>query len=213
MELSELSNYVIEGKQKDADQWTQKALAEGMDPQVIVTQGLAPGMAVVGDKFKNYEYYMPEVLVSARAMKASMAHLKPLLSESGGATAGHVVIGTVQGDLHDIGKNLVAMMLEGGGYEVTDLGTDVAPDKFVEAVEERKADILCLSALLTTTMPMMKTTIDTLREAELGQQVKVMVGGAPLTESYASQIGADGYAPEAASAVDRANELLGTKAG
>jgi len=212
MELSELSSYIIEGNAKAAEQWTQQALSQGMDALVIVNQGLVPGMAVVGEKFKNYEYYLPEVLVSARAMKMSMALLKPLLAQQQRASAGHVVIGTVKGDLHDIGKNLVAMMLEGAGFEVTDLGTDVAPETFAKVVEEEKADMLCLSALLTTTMPMLKTTIDHLKGTELRQQVKVMVGGAPVTQSYASEIGADGYAPEAASAVERAKELLGVTA-
>ena len=212
METSELSSYIIEGNAKAAEQWTQQALAQGMDAQVIVNQGLVPGMAVVGEKFKNYEYYLPEVLVSARAMKTSMALLKPLLAQQHRASAGHIVIGTVKGDLHDIGKNLVAMMLEGAGFEVTDLGTDVAPETFAKFVEEEKADMLCLSALLTTTMPMLKTTIDHLKSAELRPQVQVMVGGAPVTQSYASEIGADGYAPEAASAVDRVKELLGVTA-
>ena len=209
MELSELSDFIIKGDNKGAEEWTRKALDQGMDALVIVNQGLVPGMDVVGEKFKNEEYYMPDMLVSARAMKAAMAHLKPLLVGREGASLGGVVIGTVKGDLHDIGKNLVAMMLEGAGFEVIDLGTDVAPEAFVKAAEENKASIVCLSALLTTTMPMMQNTIEAFTDAEMRQQVKVMIGGAPITESYASEIGADGYAPEAATAVEKAKTLIG----
>ena len=212
MDISELSNHIIQGDAKAAETWTQQALAENMDPLEIVNQGLVPGMAVVGEKFKNFEYYVPEVLVAARAMKWSMALLKPLLADRLNTSLGLVVIGTIKGDLHDIGKNLVAMMLEGAGFEVNDLGSDVTPAAFAKAVEEGNADILCLSALLTTTMPMMKATIDHLKENELRQQVKVLVGGAPVNEKYASQIGADGYAPEAASAVERAKALIGVTA-
>ncbi|HJN88146.1 MAG: corrinoid protein [Dehalococcoidia bacterium] len=212
MDISELSNHIIQGDAKAAETWTQQALAENMDPLEIVNQGLVPGMAVVGEKFKNFEYYVPEVLVAARAMKWSMALLKPLLADRLNTSLGLVVIGTIKGDLHDIGKNLVAMMLEGAGFEVNDLGSDVTPEAFAKAVEEGNADILCLSALLTTTMPMMKATIDHLKENELRQQVKVLVGGAPVNEKYASQIGADGYAPEAASAVERAKALIGVTA-
>jgi 5-methyltetrahydrofolate--homocysteine methyltransferase len=212
VDISELSNHIIQGDAKAAETWTQQALAENMDPLEIVNQGLVPGMAVVGEKFKNFEYYVPEVLVAARAMKWSMALLKPLLADRLNTSLGLVVIGTIKGDLHDIGKNLVAMMLEGAGFEVNDLGSDVTPEAFAKAVEEGNADILCLSALLTTTMPMMKATIDHLKENELRQQVKVLVGGAPVNEKYASQIGADGYAPEAASAVERAKALIGVTA-
>jgi len=209
MELSELSDFIIKGDNKGAEEWTTKALEQDMDALVIVNQGLVPGMDVVGEKFKNEEYYMPDMLVSARAMKSAMAHLKPLLAGREGASLGQVVIGTVKGDLHDIGKNLVAMMLEGAGFEVIDLGTDVAPEAFVKAAEENKASIVCLSALLTTTMPMMQNTIEAFTDAEMRQQVKVMIGGAPITESYASEIGADGYAPEAATAVENAKTLIG----
>jgi 5-methyltetrahydrofolate--homocysteine methyltransferase len=212
VDISELSNHVIQGDAKAAEAWTQQALAENMDPLEIVNQGLVPGMAVVGEKFKNFEFYVPEVLVAARAMKWSMALLKPLLADRLNTSLGRVVIGTIKGDLHDIGKNLVAMMLEGAGFEVNDLGSDVTPEAFAKAVEDGNADILCLSALLTTTMPMMKATIDHLNENELRQQVKVMVGGAPVNEKYATQIGADGYAPEAASAVETAKALIGIAA-
>ena len=208
MDINELRNHVIQGDAKAAEAWTQQALDQSMDPLDIVNQGLVPGMAVVGEKFKNFEYYVPEVLVAARAMKWSMALLKPLLADRLEASLGRVVIGTIKGDLHDIGKNLVAMMLEGAGFEINDLGSDVTPEAFAKAVEDGNADILCLSALLTTTMPMMKATIDHLKDTELRQQVKVMVGGAPVNEKFASQIGADGYAPEAASAVERAKAML-----
>jgi 5-methyltetrahydrofolate--homocysteine methyltransferase len=212
VDVSELRNHVIQGDAQAAEAWTQQALAQGMDPLDIVNQGLVPGMAVVGEKFKNFEYYVPEVLVAARAMKWSMALLRPLLADRLDASLGRVVIGTIKGDLHDIGKNLVAMMLEGAGFDVNDLGSDVSPEAFAKAVEDGGTDIVCLSALLTTTMPMMKATIDLLKEMELRQRVKVMVGGAPVNEKYASQIGADGYAPEAASAVDTAKKLLGVAA-
>ncbi|MFQ5872605.1 MAG: corrinoid protein [Dehalococcoidia bacterium] len=207
MDLSELSGYIIEGNDKAAAEWTKRALSEGMDPLAIVNRGLMPAMDVVGEKFKNFEYYLPDLLVSARAMKAAMAFLRPLLTEREGAAVGGVVIGTVKGDLHDIGKNLVGMMLEGAGFEVTDLGADVEPEMFLRAVEEKQPQVLCLSALLTTTMPNMKYTIELLQESEVRQQIKIMVGGAPVTEDYASSIGADGYAAEAASAVEKVKEL------
>ena len=209
MDLGRLKDCVIVGDRDGAERLTNEGLAEGMDPLEIVNQGLVPGMDVVGEKFKNEEYYMPDMLVAARAMKTAMAILRPLLADREGATLGQIVIGTVKGDLHDIGKNLVAMMLEGAGFEVNDLGTDVTPEDFARAVEENEAPILCLSALLTTTMPMMQTTIDKLSELELRQTVKVMVGGAPVTQGYASRIGADGFAEEAASAVQTAKGLIG----
>lgn len=208
MDFSALSNSIIEGDANTAAELTQQALAEGIDPLVIVNDGLIPGMDVVGVKFKSYEFYLPEVLVSARAMKTAMAFVSPLLAERTDASRGRVVIGTVKGDLHDIGKNLVGMMMEGAGMEVIDLGTDVAPDDFIRAIEDKEPQILCLSALLTTTMPVMKTIIDLANESEIRQRVKIMVGGAPLTEKYATDIGADGYAAEAASAVEMAKELV-----
>ena len=209
MELSELTGHVIEGKTESAEEWTRKAISEGMDPLVIVNEGLIAGMEVVGERFTKNEYYVPEMLVSAKAMKASLALVKPLLAQQAAAATGQVVIGTVAGDLHDIGKNLVAMMLEGAGFEVTDLGIDVSPQAFVEAVERNEPDLLCLSALLTTTMPMIERTIGAMKEAELRQKVKIMVGGASMTDDYASSIGADGFAPDAVSAVVRARELMG----
>lgn len=209
MDFAEVQEYVIVGNAKGADQWTIDALAEGMDPMVIVNEGLVPAMDIVGEKFKNEEYYMPDMLVSARAMKVAMAHLKPLIAAAGGSTKGTVVVGTVQGDLHDIGKNLVGMMLEGAGFEVIDVGTDVSPETFIKAIEEHDADLLCLSALLTTTMPMTAETIVALNEAEIRSRVKVMIGGAPVTAAYAARVGADGFAEDAASAVETARKLVG----
>ncbi|MDP6453636.1 MAG: corrinoid protein [SAR202 cluster bacterium] len=212
MEFSELSDYIINGRAPAAEEWTQAALDEGNEALTIVNQGLVPGMDVVGERFKNGEYYLPEVLLSARAMKRAMALLSPLLARTEGASLGRVVMGTVKGDLHDIGKNLVGMMLEGAGFEVINLGTDVTPEQFLKAVEEDGAQLVCMSALLTTTMPVMKAVVDLLEESEVRQQVQVMVGGAPVTERYASDIGADGYAPEAASAVQTAKDLMGVEA-
>jgi len=209
MELGELSGEIIQGNAAAAEKRTREALADGIDPLVVLNQGLVAGMDVVGEKFKNWEYFIPQVLLSARAMKTCVALLRPLLAERESAGARRVVIGTVQGDLHDIGKNLVAMMLEGAGFEVVDLGADVAPQSFVQAVQEHDARMLCMSALLTTTRPAMKTTIDFLKDSAIGHEVKVMVGGAPVTEEYAAEIGAQGYAPDAASAAERAKELLG----
>ena len=210
MDLDQLRTFIIEGNAPGAQELTQKALDEGMDAIDIVNEGLIPGMDVVGAKFKSFEYYLPEVLVSARAMKTAMALVTPLLVNREGASVGRAVIGTVKGDLHDIGKNLVGMMMEGAGFEVIDLGTDVAPDAFLAAVEDREPGIICMSALLTTTMPMMKATIDLIEASEVRQRVKIMVGGAPVTATYANDIGADGYAAEAASAVEQAKELLGS---
>ncbi|MDP6274462.1 MAG: corrinoid protein [Dehalococcoidia bacterium] len=209
MELTEVQEYVIEGNAKGSEQWTKDALAEGMDPAVIVNEGLIPAMDVVGEKFKNEEYYMPDMLVSARAMKAAMSLVKPLIAEAGGSSKGTVIVGTVQGDLHDIGKNLVSMMLEGAGFDVVDLGTDVAPETFVTAVEEHDANLLGLSALLTTTMPMIGETIGALNESEIRSRIKIMIGGAPVTAAYATSVGADGFAEDAATAVEVAKELVG----
>jgi len=207
MDFNELSQYVIEGNAKASEEWTKKALAGGVSPLDVINKGLMPGMAVVGQRFKAGEYYLPEVIVSARAMKASVNLVRPLLSETDTPSAGKVAIGTVQGDLHDIGKNLVGMMLEGAGFQVIDLGIDVSPEKFTEAAKSG-ADIIGLSALLTTTMPVMSSTIDALKKAGLRDKVKVMVGGAPVTRDYAKQIGADGFASDAASAVDEAKYLM-----
>ena len=209
MNFQELSEMVIVGDHIGAEAWTQKALDSGISAKTIIDDGLIPGMDEVGRRFRENEYYMPDVLISARAMKISMALVRPLLADSGEATRGAVVIGTVQGDLHDIGKNLVGMMLEGAGYDVHDLGVDVSPEDFLKCVEENEAGILCMSALLTTTMPMMETTIKAASEAELRNKVKILVGGAPVSDAFAVRIGADGYAPDAARAVDLANSIMG----
>jgi len=207
-DLNALAAAIISGKAPVAKELTEQALAEGLPAAEILNRGLVAGMNVVGEKFKNNEFYVPEVLIAARAMKNAMEVLRPVLAETGVEPAGRVAIGTVRGDLHDIGKNLVAMMLEGAGFEIIDLGVDVKPEQFVEAVQKRNADIVALSALLTTTMPAMKDTIQALESAGLRREVAVMIGGAPVTQSYADEIGADGYAPDAASAVDKAKALL-----
>ena len=203
-----IAESLIKGNRDRVGELVQQAVDEGVGPSEILNEGLVAGMNVVGAKFKANEFYVPEVLIAARAMKAGMAIIKPLLAESGAEPAASFAIGTCKGDLHDIGKNLVAMMMEGAGFEVIDMGIDVDPEKFVEIVKERKPDVIALSALLTTTMPAMKTTIDALEAAGVRDQVKTMIGGAPVTQNYADEIGADGYAPDAASAVDKAKELL-----
>lgn len=204
----ELATALISGKAPVVRELTEEALAAGEKPQDVLNKGLVAGMGKVGEKFKNNEFYVPEVLIAARAMKFGMEVLRPKLAETGVEPVARVAIGTVRGDLHDIGKNLVAMMMEGAGFEIVDLGVDVKPEQFVQTVKERDTRLVCLSALLTTTMPAMKDTIEALREADLRNGVTVMVGGAPVTQNYADEIGADGYAPDAASAVDRAKELL-----
>lgn len=205
--LNALAEAIINGKAPIAVEIVKEALAEGIAPAAILNDGLVAGMNVVGIKFKANEFYVPEVLISARAMQKSMDILKPELAKAGVESKGKFAIGTVKGDLHDIGKNLVAMMLEGAGFEVIDLGVDVKPEKYVEAAKNG-ADIIAMSALLTTTMPSMKETIDALVEAGVRDNVKVMVGGAPVTQNYSDEIGADGYSSDAASAVDKAKELL-----
>ena len=207
-DMNALAEAIINGKAPVAVEIVKEALAEGLNPGVILNDGLVAGMNVVGTKFKANEFYVPEVLISARAMQKSMDILKPELSKSGIESKGKFAVGTVKGDLHDIGKNLVAMMMEGSGFEVIDLGVDVKPEKYVEAVQNG-ADIIAMSALLTTTMPSMKETIDALVEAGIRGNVKVMVGGAPVTQNYSDEIGADGYSADAASAVDKAKELMG----
>jgi 5-methyltetrahydrofolate--homocysteine methyltransferase len=180
---------------------TQEALAAGIQPENVLKDGLIPSMGVIGEKFRNCEIYIPEVLLAARSMHGAMAVLKPLLARSEEAATGLVVIGTVKGDLHDIGKNLVGMMMEGGGFEVVDLGIDVSVERFVEAVRTHKPAFVAMSALLTTTMKEMKQTILALEKAGLRGQVRVLVGGAPVTERFAKEIGADGFAPDATSVV------------
>lgn len=208
-DLKELADAVISGNKDKAEELTRKALDEGVDAAQILNEGLIAGMQVVGEKFKNNEFYIPEVLVAARAMKSAMEILRPVLAgREDIKPLATVVIGTVRGDLHDIGKNLVAMMLEGAGFQVVDLGVDAPPEKFIDAVREHSAKIVAMSALLTTTMPAMKDTIEALKQAGIRDQVIVMIGGAPVTQEYADSIGADGYAPDAATAVDKAKELL-----
>jgi 5-methyltetrahydrofolate--homocysteine methyltransferase len=211
VDLREISSALIMGDRKKVKELIELALNEGISPEIILNEALIAGMNVVGEKFKNNEFYVPEVLVAARAMKTGMEILKPFLSKSSGVMRGRIVIGTVKGDLHDIGKNLVAMMLEGAGYEVIDLGIDVDPEKFLSAINTYNPDILGMSALLTTTMPYMRTTIEVLEKAKVRDKVKIIVGGAPVTEDFAKEIGADGYADDAASAVDLVNRLMGIK--
>jgi len=186
----------------------RNALDEGVAAKEILKQGLIAGMDIVGEKMENEDMFIPEVLMAAKAMGSAIEILKPLLAEEDIRAMGKVIIGTVKGDLHDIGKNLVAMMVESAGFEVYDLGADILPDKFIQEIKEKDANILCMSALLTTTMPMMKNTIDALKESGFREQVKIMIGGAPVTQSFADEIGADGYAPDAGSAVKLAKELL-----
>jgi len=207
-ELTQIAENVIRGQAPKVKALVGEALSEGTPVSKILREGLIKGMGVVGEKFKNNEFYVPEVLIAARAMKAGMELIRPLLAESGVEPIGRVAIGTVKGDLHDIGKNLVAMMLEGAGFEVIDLGIDVSPEKFIDAIKERHVQIIGMSALLTTTMPSMKTTVDAIKAAGLRDQVKVLIGGAPVTQSYADEIGADGYARDAASGADSAKALL-----
>jgi 5-methyltetrahydrofolate--homocysteine methyltransferase len=202
---------ILEGQHKVVEAKVQEALDTGLDPRVILNEGMIAAMAEVGRQFEAGEYFVPEMLIAARAMKAGLSIIKPRLALANVKAIGKVAIGTVQGDLHDIGKNLVGMMLEGAGFEILDLGTDVPAIKFVEAVKANGVNLVALSALLTTTMPSMKATIDAFKQAGLGDQVKVMIGGAPITEEYARQIGADGYAPDASRAVDLAKSLMDGK--
>jgi 5-methyltetrahydrofolate--homocysteine methyltransferase len=208
-ELQKLYDAILNGDSKTAVAVTKEALGEGRDPLEMVTRYMVPAMDEVGKRFECEEYFVPELLLAARAMKGSLVLIRPLLTERGAEPAGRVAIGTVKGDLHDIGKNLVASMLEGGGFEVFDLGADVPPEKFVAAVKEKGANLVCLSALLTVTMPAMRTTIEALRSAGVRDQVKVLIGGAPVTQSYATEIGADGYGESATSAVSLARQLAG----
>jgi 5-methyltetrahydrofolate--homocysteine methyltransferase len=207
--FEQIADEVQKGHADSVGELTRKALSQDISAEEVMNKGLVSGMEIVSEKFKNNEIFIPEVLISARAMNAGLAILKPLLVESRVQPKGRVVIGTVKGDLHDIGKNIVAMLLQGAGFDVIDLGADVPKEKFLEFVKKEKADILGMSALLTTTMLYMKETIEALKEEGIRQDVKVIIGGAPVTESYASQIEADGYAPDAASAADLSKRLLG----
>ncbi|HUT44666.1 MAG TPA: corrinoid protein [Sedimentisphaerales bacterium] len=206
VDLKALADAVINGDQNTALEITTAALEEGTEAKDVLDNGLIAGMDIVGALFKKNEIYIPEVLIAARAMKTAMEVLEPELVKAGVEPVGKLLIGTVQGDLHDIGKNLVAMMLKGAGFEVIDLGVDVGPEKFIEQVKAANAQLIGMSALLTTTMPGMEKTIKALKDA--GIPVKVMIGGAPVTQDYADRIGADGYAPDAASAVDLAKSLV-----
>jgi 5-methyltetrahydrofolate--homocysteine methyltransferase len=205
-----MARALILGHHLVVGEMTRQALAEGLDPRAIIFRGLIPGMDVVGEKFRRNEYYVPQVLLSARAMYAGLDLLKPLITKTAGEEyLGTVVIGTAQGDLHDIGKNLVAMMLEGAGFTVHNLGRDVAPEKFVEAVKEKDASIVGISALMTTTMPAMRRTIEALLRDGLRDRVKVMVGGAPVSQAFCDDIGGDGYAKDSTAAVVKAKTLMG----
>ena len=209
-DLSILRNAVTEGDTPAALAAAQQALDGGVQPLDLISQGIGPAMAEVGKLFEEGEYFVPELLMAARATKEIFKILRPLLAQTGAKPMAHVVLGTVQGDLHDIGKNLVAAMLEGGGFEVTDLGVDVPPEVFIAAIKKRPVQIVGLSALLTTTMPAMKTTIEAFRTAGVREQFKIMVGGAPVSKTYAESIGADGYGETAAASVGLARRLLAT---
>ena len=202
MILQDISMKLQAGKAKDVKALVQQAIDEGIPAQQILEEGLISGMNIVGEKFKNNEVFVPEVLVAARAMNMGANLLKPLLAAEGVKASGKVCIGTVKGDLHDIGKNLVKMMLEGKGIEVVDLGTDVSPETFINTAKEQQCQIICCSALLTTTMGVMEDVVKAAEAAGIRDQVKIMIGGAPITEAYAKQIGADAYTPDAASAAD-----------
>lgn len=203
-DLNEISRALQAGKAKQVKLLVQQAIDDGLDAQSILEQGLLSGMAVIGEKFKNNEVFVPEVLVAARAMNQGAALLKPILAASGTKAAGRACIGTVRGDLHDIGKNLVRMMLESKGLEVIDLGTDVAPETFVRTAIDSDCQIICCSALLTTTMSAMREVVEAAESAGIRERVKIMIGGAPVTQAYCDEIGADGYTPDAASAADLA---------
>ncbi len=205
--LQQISEMLQKGKAKDVKTMVQQAIDEGIDAKVILDEGLLSGMSIIGEKFKNNEIFVPEVLVAARAMNMGATLLKPLLAESGVKANGKVCIGTVKGDLHDIGKNLVKMMMEGKGLEVVDLGTDVSPETFVNTARDENCDIICCSALLTTTMGVMADVVKALEESGLRDKVSIMIGGAPVTDAYCQQIGADKYTSDAASAADAAVEI------
>lgn len=206
--IQEISEFLQKGKAKNVKALVQQALDEGIDPKEILNEGLLDGMMIIGGKFKRNEIFVPEVLVAARAMNAGISILKPKLIEVGNEPIGRVVLGTVKGDLHDIGKNLVGMMLQGAGFEVIDLGVDVKPEVFIEKAEAEDTDIICMSALLTTTMTNMQNVIDMLKDQNLRDKYIIMVGGAPVNERFAQEIGADYYTPDAASAAETAKEAV-----
>lgn len=205
---NDLYDAIITGNAKKARAATETALAAGTEPMTLISESMVPAMDEVGRLFEAEEYFVPELLLAGRAMKGAMELLRPLLTAAGQKLATRVVIGTVKGDLHDIGKNIVASMLEGGGFEVIDLGSDVTPEKFVAAVEEQSPHVVCMSALLTVTMPAMRSTIDALKNAGLRERVKVLIGGAPVTMDYAREIGADGYSENASGAVSLVKRMV-----
>jgi len=207
-DLKGIAEAIIKGDRDTTAAKVAEAIKKKVPAEKILNEGLMAGMGVIGDRFKKNEVYVPEVLIAARAMKAGMELLQPLLAAAGVEPVGKVVLGTVKGDLHDIGKNLVRMMLQGGGFEVIDCGIDVSAEKFLESIKQSGAKILALSALLTTTMPQMAEVIKSVKASGV-KDIKTMIGGAPVTQAYADEIGADGYAPDAASAVDKARELVG----
>jgi len=211
-DLQKLFDAVVNGDAPAARTITEEALAKGVDALKLVNQYMSPAMAEVGQRFERCDYFVPELLLSARAMKSALELIRPRLIAQGAQPAGRVVIGTVKGDLHDIGKNLVAAMLEGGGFEVIDLGVNVDPQKVVETVKERNANVVAMSALLTTTMNSMRSTIDALKASGVRERVKVLIGGAPITQRFADEIGADGYSENAAEAVSLARRVLGLAA-
>jgi 5-methyltetrahydrofolate--homocysteine methyltransferase len=208
-ELLDLAQLVEEGQSQKVLTLTQQLVDSGLSPQIILNEGLIAGMAMVGEKMRNGEMYLPEVLQSAGAMKASLAILKPHLAREGAASRGKILIGTVKGDMHDIGKNLVTIMLQGAGFEVIDIGLNVEPERFVSAITEHAPSVVGLSAMLTTTMLNMKATIEAIANAGLRSQVKIIIGGAPLSQNYADEIGADGYSRDAVLAVDKVKQLMG----
>lgn len=207
-DLSKLTEAISTGDAKAAVAITQQALAENTDPQELVTNYMIPAMDEMGRRFETGDCFVPELLIAARAMKASLALIRPLLAARGAEPAGRILIGTIKGDLHDIGKNLVASMLEGAGFDVVDMGVDVGPEKILAALQVKKADVVALSALLTTTMPYMRTVIDELKKAGVREQIKVIIGGAPVTQRFADEIGADGYSDNANGAVSLARRLV-----
>ena len=206
--FEEISSAVQRGKRKEVAPLVEQALEQGCDPNEILNEGLISAMSIIGDKFSANEIFVPEMLVAARAMSAGTKVLKPYLSEAGAEPLGKAVIGTVQGDMHDIGKNLVRMMIEGKGFEVEDLGVDVSPEQFVDYIQNNDVDIVCLSSLLTTTRPNIGVTIKAIEEAGLRDSVKIMIGGAPVTPAFADEVGADAYTADAGSAAVRAVELV-----
>ena len=208
MKMEDLVKAVIEGDAPLVSRLVVQGLDEGLDATTILSEGLTPGMSTVGDLFQRGEYFLPEMLFSAKAMTGGLEHIDPILSTSGSKALATIVLGTVKGDLHDIGKNIVAMIMKGAGFKVIDLGVDIPAERFVEAVSEKKADILALSALLSTTMPAMANTVKAIAESGIKDQVKIIIGGAPVTSKFAKEIGADGYAKDAPGAVNKVKELL-----